>query len=209
MGLAKSQPHVEYFSTERYGAPKHFNRPPPVGRSAFANIIELFGARSRGYVKLRSGDPTDRPIIQHNYLSDPLDVLVLAEACKLGATTILQGKGTKDLILGSWPEDVRHHEFTEFRQWEEYVRQTATTCFHPGGTCKMGPDSDPGAVVDARLKVRGVTGLRVADCSIMPKLNNGHTQAVAYAIGEKCADMIKEDWGLSTQLDGSQRRSRL
>ncbi len=209
MGLAPSQAHVEYFSTERYCAPKHFQEVPPVGRSAFANIIELFGAQSRGYVKLRSSDPTEKPIIQHNYLSDPLDVLVLAEACKLGASTLLKGKGTKDLILGSWPEHAKHHEYTELEQWEEYVKQNATTCFHPGGTCKMGPDGDPGAVVDARLRVKGVAGLRVADCSIMPKLNNGHTQVVAYAIGEKCADMIKEDWGLSTQRGKSQLSSKL
>jgi len=63
----------------------------------------------------------------------------------------------------------------------------------------MGPDTDGDAVVDARLRVRGVRGLRVADCSIMPKLNNGHPQAVAYAIGEKCADLIKEDWEIGVR----------
>lgn len=113
---------------------------------------------------------------------------------QLGAEVLKEGKGTKDLILGSWPPEDGHHLFTELSQWEDFVRKNATTCFHPSGTCKMGPHSDRGSVVDARLKVYGVKGLRVADCSIMPKLNNGHPQAVAYAIAEKCADMIKEDW---------------
>lgn len=197
MGLLPNQPHVEFFTTERYAAPKHYANPPPEGKSAFANIIELFSPRSRGYVKLRSSDPQESPIIQHNWLADPLDVLVYTEACKLGAEIMLEGKGTRDVILGSWPPEDKHTEFRTLEQWENYVRDNATTCFHPSGTCKMGPDSEPDAVVDARLRVKGVRGLRIADCSIMPKLNNGHPQAVAYAIGEKCADMIKEDWGLA------------
>ncbi|KAH8806153.1 GMC oxidoreductase [Xylogone sp. PMI_703] len=202
LGLTPTQAQVEYFTTERYAAPKHYNNPPPTGRSAFGLIVENFSAKSRGYIKLRSNDPLDKPIIQHNYLQDPLDVLVLAEACKFGAEVIQQGKGTKDLIIGSWPPEDGHHLFTELSQWEDFVRKNATTCFHPSSTCKMGPRSDPGAVVDARLRVYGVKGLRVADCSIMPKLNNGHPQAVAYAIAEKCADMIKEDWKDTAKKDG-------
>lgn len=200
MGLTPNQPHVEFFNTERYMAPKQYNNPPPPGRSAFANIIELFSPRSRGYVKLRSADPMDPPIVQHNYLADPLDLLVYAEGCALGAEIVKQGEGTKDIVLGAWPPEDKHYGFTDLEQWKDYVKENATTCYHPGGTCKMGPDSDPGAVVDARLRVKGVKGLRVADCSIMPKLNNGHTQAVAYAIGEKCADLIKEDWQLQPKL---------
>lgn len=65
--------------------------------------------------------------------------------------------------------------------------------YHPGGTCKMGPAEDPLAVLDERLRVRGLKGLRVADVSIMPLLNSGHTQAPAYGIGEKAADLIIED----------------
>lgn len=65
--------------------------------------------------------------------------------------------------------------------------------YHPAGTCKMGRSDDPSAVLDERLRVRGVQGLRVADTSVMPTLNQGHTQLPAYAIGEKCASLIKED----------------
>ncbi|ORY07021.1 GMC oxidoreductase-domain-containing protein [Clohesyomyces aquaticus] len=153
-------------------------------------------SRSRGYVKLKSLDPNDGPIIQHNYLSDPIDVLVYSEACKIGAEIMLDGKGSKDLILRACPPEDNHTKFNTLEQWETYVRENATTCFHPSGTCKMEPDSNPGAVVDAKARVKEVKGLRVANVSIMPKLNNGQLQAVAYAIGEKCANMMKEDWGL-------------
>jgi choline dehydrogenase len=75
----------------------------------------------------------------------------------------------------------------------EFIRNFSTTIFHPVGTCRMGSDAD--AVVDTRLRVRGVTGLRVADASIMPLVLSGNTNAGAIVIGEKAADMIREDRG--------------
>lgn len=156
LGLTATQAQVEYFTTERYAAPKHYSNPPPPGQSAFGLLVEGFSALSRGYVKLQTNNPRDRTIIQHNYLADPLDVLVLAEACKLGAEVIMEGQGTKDLIIGSWPPSDKHHLFTEISQWEDYVRKNATTCFHPSGTCKMGPRSDSAAIVDPRLRVYGL-----------------------------------------------------
>jgi choline dehydrogenase len=74
---------------------------------------------------------------------------------------------------------------------EQDIRNRADTQYHPVGTCKMGPDSDPMAVVDAQLRVKGIAGLRVADASIMPTLIGGNTNAPAIMIGEKCAELIR------------------
>ena len=76
------------------------------------------------------------------------------------------------------------------RDLETFIRQKADTIYHLAGTCRMGPDADVDAVVDARLRVRGVDALRVADASIMPEVVNAPTHAACVAIGEKCADLI-------------------
>ncbi|MNO80123.1 Alcohol dehydrogenase [acceptor] [compost metagenome] len=84
-------------------------------------------------------------------------------------------------------------DWNDDRQIEQDIRSRADTQYHPVGTCKMGPDSDPLAVVDERLRVRGVEGLRIADASIMPTIPGGNTNAPTIMIGEKAADMLKED----------------
>ena len=78
--------------------------------------------------------------------------------------------------------------------WECMARYLPVTIYHPVGTCKMGPKSDANAVVDHRLRVHGVAGLRVIDASIMPNQVSGNTNAPTIMIGEKGADMVKEDW---------------
>ncbi|KAH6717987.1 hypothetical protein BKA61DRAFT_598800 [Leptodontidium sp. MPI-SDFR-AT-0119] len=192
MGLTPSQPNIEFFSTECYGGPKQYDQFPDGEKThAFSLIAELFSPKSRGSVTLKSADPMENPIVDHNYLSEDLDVLVLSEACNFANEIITQGKGTKAIVDGSWPADLTHHKHTKREDWVPYVKENATTCYHPGGTCKMGASDDPMAVLDAELRVRGVKGLRVADTSVMPLLNQGHTQMPAYAIGEKAADLIK------------------
>jgi choline dehydrogenase-like flavoprotein len=199
MGLTSKQPNIEFFSTECYGGPKQYVDFPDGEKShAFSLIAELFAPKSRGCITLKSADPKDNPIVDHKYLSEELDVVVLSEACKFANEIITQGKGTKDIFDGSWPAELTHHKHTKREEWVPFVRDNATTCYHPGGTCKMGTDNDPMAVLDNELRVRGVRGLRVADTSVMPLLNQGHTQMPAYAIGEKAADLIK---GKSSQLN--------
>ncbi|OJD35622.1 gmc oxidoreductase [Diplodia corticola] len=194
MGLVRaSQPNVEWFSTECYGGPKQYAAFPGDGQGAFSLLSMLLAPRSRGSVTLAGADPTANPVVDHNYLADPLDLLVMAEACRWGNEIVTGGAGTKDYVKGSWPPGEKHHEYTTREQWAGFVRENATTCYHPAGTCKMGRDDDPVAVLDARLRVRGVEGLRVADCSVMPLMNQGHTQMPAYGIGEKAAELIKED----------------
>ncbi|CAO2649732.1 Nn.00g010240.m01.CDS01 [Neocucurbitaria sp. VM-36] len=193
MGLTKDQPNIEFWNTELYGGPKQYTDFPVDHKHAFALCSLLFNQHSRGSVTLKSKDPLENPIVDHNYLNDPLDMLVMTEACQFANEIVMKGKGTKDVIKGSWPADLMHHSFTKREDWEPHVRQHATTCYHASGTCKMGASDDKNAVLDSRLRVRGVRNLRVADVSSVPQVNNGHTQMVAYGIGEGAAEMIKED----------------
>ncbi|KAF2261412.1 glucose-methanol-choline oxidoreductase-like protein [Lojkania enalia] len=194
MGLAPSQPNIEFWNTELYGGPKQFTDfPVEDGKSAFAICVLLFNQRSRGTVALRSKECADNPFVDHNYLADDLDMLVLSEGCRMANEIVMKGRGTRDVVRGSWPEGEGHHRFETRDEWVPYIRQHATTCYHASGTCKMGAEDDKMAVLDSRLRVKGVRGLRVADVSVVPKVNNGHTQMVAYGIGEGAAEMIKED----------------
>ncbi|KAF5657791.1 alcohol oxidase [Fusarium heterosporum] len=194
MGLTPKQPQIEFFTTECYGGPKQYDQFPIDNKHAFSMIAELFAPKSRGTVTLRNADATAVPVVDCNYLSDPLDLEVLAEACAFGNEIIMEGAGTKDLVKGSWPPELTHHKYKNREDWKEYVKDNATTCYHASGTCAAGTADNPNAVVDEKLQVRGVKGLRVADVSIMPTVHNGHTQMPAYGIGEKAADLIKEAW---------------
>lgn len=170
MGLLPTQPNIELFNLECYGGPRHYTDVPRGGQHVFSMVAELFGARSRGSVTLKNGDAAEPPVVDGGYLSDPLDVEVLAEACRFANEIITSGKGTKDIVKGPWPPGATHHEFSTREDWVPFVREHATTCYHGAGTCKMGKAEDEEAVVDERLHVRGVKGLRVADCSIIPVL---------------------------------------
>ncbi|KAJ5578627.1 uncharacterized protein N7459_007591 [Penicillium hispanicum] len=194
MGLTPKQPNVEFFTTELYGGPKQYDQFPINHQHAFSMIAELFAPKSRGSVTLKSADATENPVVDCNYLDDPMDVLVLSEACRFGNEIVMNGAGTKDIVKGSWPPSLNHHTYKSREDWVPYVREHATTCYHAAGTCAMGKKDNPMAVLDEKLQVRGVSGLRVADCSVMPTLHGGHTQMPAYGIGEKCADLIKETW---------------
>ena len=132
-------------------------------------------------------------MIDHAFLDNDLDLAVLAEGCRVGHNVLMEGRGTKDIIVGAWPTAPAHP--TDLNGWKEHVRANSGSCSHPGGTCKMAPGTDSMGVVDNRLRVRNVQGLRVADVSILPILNSGHTQAPAYAIGEKVAQMVLQDIG--------------
>ncbi|KAJ6033305.1 Glucose-methanol-choline oxidoreductase [Penicillium canescens] len=197
MGLTPSQPNIEFFSTECYGGPKQYDQFPINYQHAFSMIAELFAPKSRGSVTLKSADALENPIVDCNYLADPLDLLILSEACRFGNEVVMKGAGTKDIVKGSWPPNLNHHSYTTREEWVPYVKEHATTCYHAAGTCAMGRKDNPMAVLDEKLQVRGVSGLRVADCSVMPTLHGGHTQMPAYGIGEKCADLIKETWRMA------------
>lgn len=143
---------------------------------------------SVGRVRLASGDPTDDPVIDPQYLTEPQDLHVLREGIKQ-AREIAQAEAFDD-IRGTeiWPGSDRQTD----SEIESHIRETAHTVYHPVGTCKMGTADDELAVVDPQLRVRGVDGLRVADTSIMPKITSGNTNAPAIAIGERVAELIAQ-----------------
>lgn len=129
MGLTPSQPNIEFFSTECYGGPKQYKQFPDGEKThAFSLIAELFAPKSRGSVTLKSVDPKDNPVVDHNYLSEELDVLVLSEACKFANEIITKGKGTKEITDGSWPADLTHHTYAKREDWIPFVKDNATTC---------------------------------------------------------------------------------
>ena len=142
---------------------------------------------SRGHLRIASADPTARPKILYNYLQTESDRRVMREGVRI-SRRIVTHKPFADLIVREIAPGVAVQSDDEV---DAFMRQKGTTIFHPVGTCKMG--SDPAAVVDARLRVHGIEGLRVADGSIMPTLVSGNTNAPIIMIGEKAADMIKAD----------------
>jgi hypothetical protein len=128
MHTLPSQPHVEFWNTECYSPKYMFKDFPPDNKYAFAMATTFFSARSRGEVTLNSTDPMMNPKVQHNYLADPLDMLVFSEGCRLANEIALQGAGTKDIIVGSWPAGHGHDKFTQREEWAEAIRQRADTC---------------------------------------------------------------------------------
>jgi hypothetical protein len=128
MHTSASQPHVEFWNTECYSPKYMFKDFPGDNQYAFAMATTFFSPRSRGEVTLASTDPTANPKVQHNFLSDPLDMLVFSEGCRMANEIALEGSGTKDVIVGSWPEVHGHSKFTTRGQWEGAIRQRADTC---------------------------------------------------------------------------------
>ena len=144
---------------------------------------------SRGTVQLRGTDPFEAPAMQPNYLSTELDrrmtVAAVKYARRLAATEPLAGLMKREFRPGP---DVRSDD-----EILHFCREYGATIFHPSGTAKMGPRSDPMAVVDERLRVHGVSGLRVVDCSIMPTLVSGNTNVPVVMLAERAADFILQD----------------
>ncbi|MEM7774872.1 MAG: choline dehydrogenase [Pseudomonadota bacterium] len=144
---------------------------------------------SRGSILIKTADASDHPAIVSNYLAAELDRQVLLDALKLGRR-IAQRPPFADLVVREVdPGDTVSTD----DELMAFARAKGTTIFHPCGTCKMG--TDPQAVVDPRLSVHGVDGLRVVDASIMPTMTSGNTNAPTIMIAEKAADLIKADHG--------------
>ena len=177
------QAGLALFSTDKVGDGLH-----PF--SGFSVIVRLLRPESRGNVSLHSADPLAAPAIRPNFLHSPRDGDNLVAGFK-ALRRVMQAPVMQRYIEAEYapgPEVASDAELLEF------LRQKGGTSFHPVGTCRMGVDDQ--SVVDARLRVRGIDGLRIVDASIMPVIVSGNTNAPTIMIAEKAVDMILEDAGV-------------
>jgi choline dehydrogenase len=142
---------------------------------------------SKGYVRVRSADPFDQPEIQPRYLTEEGDRRVLVAAMRL-ARRILKSKPLEPYYDY---EDFPGDKVESDDEMLAAAKERGTTTFHPMGTCRMGPESDPTSVVDDELRVRGLEGLRVADASIMPMMLSANINAATMMIADKASDFIR------------------
>ena len=148
----------------------------------------LMRPRATGWVKLRSADPDALPLINPNYLGDAADVAHLRAGMRV-AREILAARPLADIVD---EEFFPGPEASTDEALDAHVRKTVKTDYHPAGTCRMGSDGDPDAVVDSRLRVRGIDGLRVVDASIMPKLVTANTNAPTMAIAHRAITLMQD-----------------
>lgn len=190
-GFLKSRPDLATPDIQFHIQPFSANNPTTDTDDFDAFTVSVLQLRpeSTGEIKLRSARIEDHPLIHPNYLATPLDQQTLVDGIRM-ARRICRQSPVAGLITQEHSPGyaVADEDFDGLLDW---ARNTATTIYHPTGTCKMG--SDPMAVVDARLCVHGIDGLRVADASIMPVIVSGNTNAPAIMIGEKAAELIRED----------------
>jgi choline dehydrogenase len=175
--------HVQPLSLDKFGDPLH--RFPAITVAA-CNLRPL----SRGTVRLRSPDPADKPRIAPNYLATPEDRKVAADGIRATRRLMRQ-----PALAPYRPEEYLPGPAVD--DSEEALAKAAgdigTTIFHPVGTAKMGLPSDPRSVVDERLRVMGIEGLRVIDASVMPTITSGNTNTPTIMIGERGAEMVRQD----------------
>lgn len=174
------QYHVQPLTLDKFGEPLHTF-------PAFTASVCNLRPESRGTIRLKSANPYDSPSIQPNYLSAERDKQVAAQAVRY----------TRNIVNQPALAKYKPQEFKpglELKTQEDLVKAAgdiSSTIFHPIGTCKMG--DDPMAVVDGRLRVHGLRGLRVVDASIMPTITSGNTNSPTLMIAEKASEMIKAD----------------
>jgi choline dehydrogenase len=181
------QIHFLIFSADAAGATLH---PFP----GFITSVCQLRPESRGFVRIKSSDPSVAPAIQPRYLSSRNDC-----DCALDGMKLLRRIMDKPVMRQYIAEErAPGEQCTSDGDMLAFARETGTTVYHPTSTCRMG--SDPNAVVDERLRVRGFERLRVIDASIMPTVVSGNTNAATVMIGEKGADMVIEDAGASAAV---------
>jgi len=174
--------HLATLSSDMAGSPVH-------AFSGFTMSVCQLRPQARGHVRIKSRDPLAAPAMQPNYLSTPHDRATLVAGIRL-ARALAATRALAPYVAGEYRPGAAAVTDDDLL---EFARSTAGTIFHPAGTCKMGPAADPLAVVDAELRVHGLSGIRVVDCGVMPTLCSGNTNAPVIMIAEKAADMILAD----------------
>ena len=175
--------HVQPISLDRFGDPPH---PFPAFTTSVCNLRPT----ARGHVRIRSPAPQDHPAIAPNYLSTDEDRRTAVAALRLARRIVTSTEAMKK----HEPEEfLPGPRFQSEAELLEAAGNVGTTIFHPVGTCKMGRDSDPTAVVDARFRVRGIERLRVIDASIMPTITSGNTNSPTLMIAERAAGILTEE----------------
>lgn len=165
-------------------------------QDVFGVFPMMLRPKSRGFIKLQSKNPLRYPLLYHNYLTHPDDVAVLREGVK-ASVAFVETQAMKRFGARFHDRQVPNcKEFEKYTDdyWDCAIRQYTMTIYHLSGTAKMGSADDPFAVVDHKLRVHGVKGLRVIDASIMPTITSGNINAPTIMIAEKGADMIKALW---------------
>jgi choline dehydrogenase-like flavoprotein len=183
-GRPNLQYHIQPLSLDKFGDPLH---PFPAFTASVANLRPT----SRGWLKLKSRDPSAAPAIHPNYLATPEDQRVAAESIritrKISAQPALQPYNPVEYLPGPQVRDGDEDGLIKA------AGDVGTTIFHPVGTARMGRIEDVNAVVDARLRMIGLDALRVVDASVMPSITSGNTNSPTIMIAEKGAAMILED----------------
>jgi choline dehydrogenase len=181
---ADLQYHIQPLSLDKFGDPLH---PFPAFTASVANVRPT----SRGWLKLKSADPTAAPSINPNYLATPEDKRVAIASIRItreiSAQAALKPYSPEEYLPGMRVAD------NDEAALVKAAGDIGTTIFHPVGTARMGRVEDPNAVVDARLRVIGIEGLRVIDASVMPAITSGNTNSPTMMIAEKGAAMMLED----------------
>ncbi|MCA6218493.1 GMC family oxidoreductase N-terminal domain-containing protein [Ideonella sp. B7] len=201
MSMAPSQLGAFTRSSERYAWPNVQYHVQPLSLEAFGEPLHRFNAftasvcnlnpSSRGRIQITSADPAAAPSILANYLSTEEDRQVAADSLRLTRRI-----AAMPALASYRPREVKPG--IQYQSDEDLARlagDIGTTIFHPVGTCAMGRDDDPQAVVDSRLRVRGLRGLRVADASVMPTITSGNTNSPTLMIAERAAGWIRADRG--------------
>jgi choline dehydrogenase-like flavoprotein len=180
-----SSPDIQIGFVPAYAGNRGFD-PPPF--HAFTIGCTYLRPKSRGFVRLRSKDPYEKPVIQPRFLSQKEDIAPLIRGLRLCAD--LAKQRAFDPYRGEELSQAPPPGATD-EELLEYTRARSYTVDHPSCTCKMGREDDPMAVVDPQLRVRGVGGLRVVDASVMPTVISGNTNAPVIMIAERAAELIK------------------